>query len=84
MTGVAWWLPRDQETDRCVDAGADCFNLPELEGARDAAAGTTVAAALLGAAGLVAGAVWLASLGDEASEIACAPVGLGVACAGGF
>ncbi len=83
VVGLAWWLDRDESVQRCVEAGAACFNLADLELARDAAAGTTVGLAVLGVVALTVGAVWLAALGSTDS-VACGVGGLGVGCRGAF
>ncbi len=83
--GTGWWLGREEEITRCAEAGAECYNMDELRRARDAAAGTTFALGVLGAAGIVLGAVLLATLeDDDPTSVACAPFGAGVACAGRF
>jgi len=83
--GPTWWLGREQEISRCLEAADECRNLDELNGARDAAAGVTSSLAALGVVGLVWGAIWWATSDAPASgEVACLPLGAGLSCAGTF
>jgi hypothetical protein len=64
-----------------------CENPDETRTARDAAMGTTISLAVVGAGVLVAGAVLLATTSSESQRstaLACAPFPLGAACAGRF
>ena len=87
ILGATWWASQADQLTVCEEAGAGCTNREELIGARDAAAGTTVAMAILGGAGLITGAVLFAvadSGPSGAARVDCAPIGAGVVCAGRF
>jgi hypothetical protein len=87
IVGATWWGSQADQLSVCEQAGAGCVNRDELVGARDAAAGTTVAIAILGGAGLLIGAVLFATADSGpsgAARVDCAPAGAGVVCAGRF
>lgn len=85
VVGLTWWLDRQLTLDEC-GTPSTCTNTEELRDFRDAAAGTTLSLATLGAAGLVVGAVLLGTAGGEEPRASwrCAPSGLGLICAGRF
>lgn len=80
---LVWAVDRNSAIDACNDVG--CLNGPTLVAERDAAVATTVTLGVLGAAGLVTGAVLLVLSEDTGSaSVACAPSFTGLGCTGRF
>jgi tetratricopeptide (TPR) repeat protein len=85
VTGAAWWGYQDAQLARCA-APSFCDNRDQVATARDAAIGTTLSFAAVGASLAIAGAVLLASSPSTSSGAAfgCTPAPFGALCAGRF
>ncbi len=84
--GLAAWLTREDQLATCESPppGFACDNLGALRTERDVAATFTIGLALAGAGSLALGAVLLADAESSSRALACAPAGVGLACAGRF
>jgi hypothetical protein len=78
--GPGWWIHQQQELDLCSSTPG-CLNESDLASERDAAIGTTIALAVVGIAGIIGGAVMLATAGSgPRAAAACAPAGGSLRC----
>jgi tetratricopeptide (TPR) repeat protein len=58
---AVWWAGREEQLDRCDDAGANCFNRGALKSQRTLALGVTVGTAVAALATATAGAILIAA-----------------------